>query len=230
MPQKLRHLGQTGPSTGPRRDARSARLVMYVPMSPGERPDLRRADALRNRARILDAARFLLAQSPSATLADIAAATGVSRSTLYRRFADREELIAALEEQPQDAGLAGSDPLPPGRLGCDRPVDLDAIHVFDVVPPAALPEQLVAEAVPHTPAEGCSGITRPPCVGRPLSHSLSQTRPNGAPPGRILQISNACGLAGFAGKSGDCPPRGPLPHTREVAGSNPAAPTTRKPR
>jgi AcrR family transcriptional regulator len=115
-------------------------------MSPGERPDLRRADALRNRARILDAARFLLAHSPSATLADIAAAAGVSRSTLYRRFADREELIAALEEQPEDAGFTAGDPLPPGRLGRDRPVELDAIHVFDVVPPAALPEQLVAEA------------------------------------------------------------------------------------
>ena len=36
--------------------------------------------------------------------------------------------------------------IPPGRLGRERPVTLDAIHVFDVVPPAALPEQLVAEA------------------------------------------------------------------------------------
>lgn len=146
MAQKLRHLRPTCPSTGPRRDTRSSRLLMYGPMSPGERPDLRRADALRNRARILDAARFLLAQSPSATLADIAAAAGVSRSTLYRRFPDREQLIAALEEQPEDPGLAGRDPLPPGRLGRDRPVELDAIHVFDVLPPAALPEQLVAEA------------------------------------------------------------------------------------
>src|ERR671915_126887 len=37
-------------------------------------------------------------------------------------------------------------PLPPGRLGRGRPVSLDAIQVFDVVPPAVLPEQLVAEA------------------------------------------------------------------------------------
>jgi len=36
--------------------------------------------------------------------------------------------------------------LPGGRLGRERPVSLDAIHVFDAVPPAALPEQLVAEA------------------------------------------------------------------------------------
>src|SRR5918992_446799 len=37
-------------------------------------------------------------------------------------------------------------PRPPGRLGRGRPVSLDAIQVFDVVPPAVLPEQLVAEA------------------------------------------------------------------------------------
>jgi len=120
---------------------------MYAPMARGERPDLRRADAVRDRARILEAARFLLAQSPSATPAEIAAAAGASRSTLYRRLADREELVAALEERPQDTALAGrDDPLPPGRLGRDRPVELDAIHVFDVVAPPALPEQLVAEA------------------------------------------------------------------------------------
>ena len=115
---------------------------------PSDDPsDLRRADALRNRARILEAARFLLAGSPSASLAEIAAAAGVSRSTLYRRFANRDELIAALEAEPQDPDRAGhGDLLPPGRLGRDRPVELDAIHVFDVVPPAALPEQLVAEA------------------------------------------------------------------------------------
>jgi serine phosphatase RsbU (regulator of sigma subunit) len=116
-------------------------------MSSRDPSDLRRGDALRNRARILDAARFLLAGSPSATLGEIAAAAGVSRSTFYRRFANREELIAALGQQPHEEDRGGrDDPMPPGRLGRDRPVELDAIHVFDVVPPAALPEQLVAEA------------------------------------------------------------------------------------
>ncbi len=37
-------------------------------------------------------------------------------------------------------------PLPPGHLGRASPVSLDAIHVFDVVAPPVLPEQLVAEA------------------------------------------------------------------------------------
>jgi serine phosphatase RsbU (regulator of sigma subunit) len=109
--------------------------------------DPRRADALRNDERILDAAKRLLEQSPTATLSDIAAAAGVSRSSLYRRFANREQLVAELESRPQDGALRPSrDPLPPGQLGRQRPVLLDAIHVFDVVPPALLPEQLVAEA------------------------------------------------------------------------------------
>jgi serine phosphatase RsbU (regulator of sigma subunit) len=109
--------------------------------------DGRRADALRNDERILDAAERLLEQSPAASLSDIAAAAGVSRSSLYRRFADREQLIAQLDARPQNGRRRGGrEPLPAGRLGRQRPLALDAIHVFDVVPPALLPEQLVAEA------------------------------------------------------------------------------------
>jgi len=108
---------------------------------------LSRADALRNRERILDAAGRMLARYPSATMADIAAAAGVSRSTLHRRFQNRDQLVAALRQRPHDPIHEQSDnPLPTGRLGRGRPVSLDAIQVFDVVPPAVLPEQLVAEA------------------------------------------------------------------------------------
>src|SRR5215212_7506184 len=116
-------------------------------MPPTKQTDLRRADAMRNRERILDAAERLLQRSPSATLADIAAAAGVARSTLHRRFASRDELVAALRERPPESGLdRPAGVLPTGRLGRERPVSLDAIHVFDVVPPALLAEQLVAEA------------------------------------------------------------------------------------
>ncbi|HEV2874094.1 MAG TPA: PP2C family protein-serine/threonine phosphatase [Thermoleophilaceae bacterium] len=108
---------------------------------------LSRADALRNRERILDAAGRMLTRSPSATMADIAAAAGVSRSTLHRRFQNRDQLIAALRQRPHDpVHERGDTPLPTGRLGTGRPVSMDAIQVFDVVPPAVLPEQLVAEA------------------------------------------------------------------------------------
>jgi serine phosphatase RsbU (regulator of sigma subunit) len=111
------------------------------------RADPRRADALRNRERILGAAQRLLQHSPSATLADIAAAAGLSRSTLYRHFADRDQMIAEISRRPQSPSPDQVDHLlPAGQMGRDRPVSLDAIQVFDVVPPALLPEQLVAEA------------------------------------------------------------------------------------
>jgi serine phosphatase RsbU (regulator of sigma subunit) len=110
-------------------------------------PDARRADALRNRERVLDAAERLLQQSPSASLADIAAAAGVSRSTVYRHFGDRARMVAALAARPRSPSPeATPELLPAGHLGRERPVVLDAIQVFDVVPPALLPEQLVAEA------------------------------------------------------------------------------------
>jgi serine phosphatase RsbU (regulator of sigma subunit) len=116
-------------------------------MSPRKQTDLRRADALRNRERILNAGERMLARSPSATLVDIAAAAGVARTTLHRHFASRDDLIAALRHRPHDRDPeVGPAALPTGRLGRDRPVSLDAIQVFDVVSPAVLPDQLVAEA------------------------------------------------------------------------------------
>ena len=106
-----------------------------------------RADAQRTRARIVEASRRLLEQAPTTPVGDIAAAAGVSRSTLYRHFPDRKALLAAARAHRPEAGGESSDhPLPPGRLGRERPVSLEGIHVFDVVAPPVLPEQLVAEA------------------------------------------------------------------------------------
>jgi TetR/AcrR family transcriptional repressor of mexCD-oprJ operon len=59
----------------------------------------RRADALRNEASVLDAAARVLTENASATIPDIAAASGVARATIYRHFPTRDALLGALMER-----------------------------------------------------------------------------------------------------------------------------------
>ena len=54
-----------------------------------------RADALRNRAKILTGAMTAIRKNPDASVADIAAEAGVGRQTLYGHFRTRPELIEA---------------------------------------------------------------------------------------------------------------------------------------
>jgi AcrR family transcriptional regulator len=55
----------------------------------------KRADALRNIEAILDAAAVRLSQDADASMADIAAAAGLGRVTLYAHFPSRHDLIEA---------------------------------------------------------------------------------------------------------------------------------------
>ncbi|HEY8465951.1 MAG TPA: helix-turn-helix domain-containing protein [Solirubrobacterales bacterium] len=58
-----------------------------------------RADALRNRARVLDAARELMgARGVDVGMEEIARAAGVGVGTVYRHFPNKEALISALAE------------------------------------------------------------------------------------------------------------------------------------
>jgi AcrR family transcriptional regulator len=62
-----------------------------------------RADARRNRDAVLGAARAVFAESGlEAPLDAIARRAGVGRATLYRRFATRDDLIAAIHEENLD--------------------------------------------------------------------------------------------------------------------------------
>ncbi|WFB11444.1 TetR/AcrR family transcriptional regulator [Streptomyces sp. LX-29] len=97
-----------------------------------------RKDAARNRVAVLAAADTLFAecQSPQdVTMADIAAAAGVGKGTLFRAFGDRTGLIHALYaarlEPVRDAVEAGPPPLGPATPPLQRvPALLDAVLCF----------------------------------------------------------------------------------------------------
>ena len=85
-----------------------------------------RADAARNRARILDAAERLFAERGvgTVTMDEIAAEAGVGKGTLFRRFGDRAGLALALleesERELQGQVLRGPPPLGPGAPPAER--------------------------------------------------------------------------------------------------------------
>jgi AcrR family transcriptional regulator len=79
----------------------------------------RRADAERNISAILDAALAGLAEDPNVTMAEIAAAAGVGRRTIYAHFPSREQLIAAV----LDRAVADAETVLAAALGDDLPAD-----------------------------------------------------------------------------------------------------------
>lgn len=109
--------------------AGSARhLPLADPALGAERRE--RADATRNRARILDAAERLFAEHGvhQVGVADVARAAGVGDGTIYRRFGDRSALALTVldgqETQLQQAVLGG-----PAPLGLDALPDV-GLHAF----------------------------------------------------------------------------------------------------
>ncbi|GGL64502.1 TetR family transcriptional regulator [Streptomyces fumigatiscleroticus] len=85
-----------------------------------------RADAARNRARLLEAAARLVAEHGAAgvTMEAVAAAAKVGKGTVFRRFGDRTGLLMALmdhsERKFQAAFLSGPPPLGPGAPPVER--------------------------------------------------------------------------------------------------------------
>lgn len=95
-------------------------------------PTRRRADAVRNRRKVLDAARRLFERNGVACVSmdAIAAEAGVGKGTLFRRFGDRASLARAVMEERerefQDTLIRGPAPLGPGAPPVDRLVAFGA--------------------------------------------------------------------------------------------------------
>lgn len=85
-----------------------------------------RADAARNREKVLTAAERLFAEhgAEHVSMDAVAAAAGVGKGTLFRRFSDRSTLARAVlsshEEHFQDAIIRGPAPLGPGAPPLER--------------------------------------------------------------------------------------------------------------
>ena len=96
-------------------------LVPVIPADPVER-----CDAQRNRRRILAAARQLFERDGAerVSLDQIAAAAGVGKGTVFRRFGDRGGLLRAVlddgETAFQEAFIRGAPPLGPGAPARER--------------------------------------------------------------------------------------------------------------
>jgi AcrR family transcriptional regulator len=93
-----------------------------------------RADAIRNRAAILDAAEELLRHDhpERVTIERVADAAGVGKATVFHRFGSRTGLMQAVMRQRAaalaDAVAAGAPPLGPGAAAGERLVAfLDAV-------------------------------------------------------------------------------------------------------
>jgi AcrR family transcriptional regulator len=106
---------------------------MTMPIEPpaakppaAEPPRAERADAARNRARVLASAEALFrGRDPRAvTMDEVARAAGVGRATLYRRYPDVASIADALlgehERDLQERMMRGDPPLGPGAPPGDR--------------------------------------------------------------------------------------------------------------
>jgi AcrR family transcriptional regulator len=97
-----------------------------LPVRAPQQPQQERGDAARNRALLLDAARNLVAErgADAVTMDDVAAAAGVGKGTLFRRFGSRAGLMMVLldedEQATQQAFLFGPPPLGPDAPPLDR--------------------------------------------------------------------------------------------------------------
>lgn len=147
-----------------------------------------RADAVRNRARLLEAAARLAAEHGAAaiTMEMVAVAAGVGKGTVSRRFGDRNGLLQALldhaEQQFQESFFSGPPPLGPdagagARLRAFGPALLRHQHTHRDLYLAAEPAPDRRFSVPagqlrHTHVTALVRATVPDADAELLAHTL----------------------------------------------------------
>ncbi|WP_063059533.1 TetR/AcrR family transcriptional regulator [Nocardia sienata] len=108
------------------------------PELPGTAEPAERADAARNRRRLLDAAQELVRDHgvDALTMDALAKRAGVGKGTVFRRFGNRTGLMYALldhsETQAQEAFIFGPPPLGPGAPPVERLVAFGRARLRDL--------------------------------------------------------------------------------------------------
>lgn len=108
------------------------------PGLPGATGPAERADAARNRRRLLDAAQQLVREHgvDALTMDALAKRAGVGKGTVFRRFGNRTGLMYALlnhsETLAQEAFIFGPPPLGPGAPPVERLVAFGRARLLDI--------------------------------------------------------------------------------------------------
>jgi AcrR family transcriptional regulator len=170
--------------TGPQSVSSSEPLRTLLGEVPKER-----ADAARNRLKVLSAAARLFRERgvDGVSMDAVAAEAGVGKGTLFRRFGDKSGLAAALlderERELQEAVLSGPPPLGPGAPAAERLsafVDayldylldhLDLVRLSETASPGAR-YRIGAYRFWRLHAAILLAEIRPGCDADPLAHAL----------------------------------------------------------
>lgn len=138
-------------------------------------PPARRADAERNRDKILEAARIAFADpGADVSMAEIARRSGVGSATLYRNFASRRELLEALYVDEVDAVCDAASTIEGDTPGARFTAWLHRFFVY-----FTSKRHVAAELLEHSdrdsPVFGASR-DRVLAAGQPLLHAAQDSR------------------------------------------------------
>jgi AcrR family transcriptional regulator len=138
-------------------------------------PPTRRADAERNRAKILAAARSAFAESQSeVSMAEVSRRAGVGMATLYRNFSSRLELLEALYVDEVDAMCEAAESLEAETEGAVLVAWLHRFFAF-IISKHPIGTEMLKDSGGRAPVMGESR-RRVIAAGRPLLRAAQGSR------------------------------------------------------